>query len=243
LVQVGALRTRALTISALLLILSCKPGPGSACDTGEMRCLDAQRSIVCEGGKFVEMPCKGKAGCSTFEETTSCDISGNQPGDACAKDDEGVAVCAGENAMLACRSRRFEAVPCRGSKGCELVAGRATCDQSIAEPGEACKKPDAKACSVDKLQVLSCHDGSMREQYACRGEAGCSAEGGKLLCDQTVAKLGDTCDKDLDGHVACSEDKKSLVICNGEKFVTSETCKPATRCVVSGRATSCAKAP
>jgi hypothetical protein len=225
----------------LLLTLSCKPGPGSSCDVGEARCLDAKRSIVCEDGKFVETPCKGKAGCSTMQETTSCDISGNQPGDVCVNSDEGVAVCAGADAMLVCHDRKFEKVPCRGSRGCESVAGQANCDQSIAEPGEACKKPNAKACSVDKGSVLSCSDGSMHELYWCRGEAGCSAQGGKLSCDQTVAKLGDACDKGLDGHVACSEDKKSLVTCNGDKFVPSEKCRPGTACTVSGQSTSCAK--
>jgi hypothetical protein len=225
----------------LVLTLSCKPGPGSSCDVGEARCLDAKRSIVCEDGKFVETPCKGKAGCSTIQETTSCDISGNQPGDVCVNSDEGVAVCAGVDAMLACHGRKFEKVPCRGSRGCESVAGQANCDQSIAEPGEACKKPNAKACSVDKSRVLSCSDGAMREQYWCRGEAGCSAVGGKLSCDQTVAKLGDACDKGLDGHVACSEDKKSLITCNGDKFVPSEKCRPGTACTVSGQSTSCAK--
>jgi hypothetical protein len=235
------LKTFALSLAALLLTLSCKPAPGSSCDAGEARCLDAKRSIVCEDGKFVETPCKGKGGCSTLRETTSCDISGNQPGDVCAKSDEGVAVCAGSDAMLACHGQKFEKVPCRGARGCESVAGQANCDQSVAEPGEACKAPNAKACSLDKRRVLSCIDGSLREQYECRGEAGCSAQGGKLTCDQTIAKLGDACDKGLDGHVACSEDRKALIICNGEKFVASEKCKPGTACTVSGQSTSCAK--
>jgi hypothetical protein len=225
----------------LLLTLSCKPGPGSSCDVGEARCLDSRRSIVCEDGKFVETPCKGKAGCITVQETTGCDISGNQPGDVCVKSDEGVAVCAGADAMLACHGRKFERVPCRGSRGCEMVAGQANCDQSIAEPGEACKKQNAKACSVDKSRVLSCDDGRMHEQYWCRGEAGCSAAGGKLSCDQTIAKLGDACDKGLDGHVACSEDKKALITCNGDSFVPSEKCKAGAVCTVSGQSTSCAR--
>ena len=229
-----------LTVS-VLLTLSCKPGPGSSCDVGEARCLDQKRALVCDDGKFVEAPCKGKAGCSTVQETTTCDISGNQPGDVCSKADEGVAVCAGDSAMLACHGRKFENVPCRGARGCESVAGQANCDQSIAAVGEACKKPNAKACSVDKRRVLSCTDGSLREQYECRGDAGCSAEGGKLACDQTVAKLGDACDKGLDGHIACSEDRKALITCNGERFVASEKCKSGTVCTVSGQSTSCAK--
>ncbi len=227
--------------AAFTFLVGCKPGPGSSCDVGEARCLDARRELVCDDGKFVETPCKGKGGCTTIQEATSCDISGNQPGDPCAKADEGVAVCADERAMLACHARQFTKVACRGPRGCELVGKQANCDQSVAEVGEACKKAGASACSVDNSRVLTCRDGSMVELYRCRGENQCSSAAGKLACDQTVAKLGDTCDKTLSGHVACSEDKKSLITCQNERFVASEKCKPGTVCTVSGQSTSCAK--
>ncbi len=226
---------------ALLGLFSCKPGPGSSCDPHEARCLDAKRALICDDGKFVETPCKGKAGCCTVQERTTCDISGNQPGDVCSQGDEGVAVCAGDDAMLACHSRKYERVGCRGPRGCEMLGAQCNCDQSIAEVGEACKKQNAKACSVDKTQVLSCTDGRMTAQYQCRGEGQCSSAGGKLACDQTVAKLGDICDKSLSGHIACSEDKKSLITCQAERFVPSEKCKPGTVCTVSGQSTKCEK--
>ena len=225
----------------LLFLGACKPGPGSSCNAHEARCLDARRALVCDDGKLVEAPCKGKAGCSTVQETTTCDISGNQPGDVCSKADEGVAVCAGEHAMLACHGRRFESVPCRGRRGCEMVAGQPNCDQSVAEVAEPCKKENAKACSADMKQVLTCKDGRMSAQYECRGDGHCSAEGGKLACDQTSARLGDVCDKALNGHIACSEDKKSLITCQHEEFVPSEKCKPGTLCTVSGQSTKCEK--
>ena len=111
----------------------------------------------------------------------------------------------------------------------------------VAGVGEACKKQNAKACSVDKTQVLSCTDGHMASQYFCRGEGQCNSAGGKLACDQTVAKLGDPCDKTLSGHIACSEDKKSLITCQAERFVPSEKCKAGTVCTVSGQSTKCEK--
>ena len=237
--SVSCVRSWCLALLGLATLASCKPGPGSSCDPHEARCLDGQRAIICDDGKFLETPCKGKAGCSTIRESTTCDVSGNQPGDACASGDEGVAVCTGDDAMLACHGRKFERVPCRGPKGCETVAGQPNCDQSVAELGEACKKPNAKACSTDKAQVLSCSNGRMTAQYACRGEGQCSSAAGKLACDQTVAKLGDSCDKALSGHVACSEDKKSLITCQNERFVPSEKCKPGTLCTVSGQSTKC----
>jgi hypothetical protein len=230
-----------LGLAGLWLLASCKPAPGGKCDAGEVRCLDAMRSLVCDDGLFVEVPCRGKGGCVTIQETTSCDISRNQPGDRCGKVDEGAAVCAGDRAMLACHSGKFETVPCLGPKGCELSAGQPHCDQSVATSGDACKKENAKACSADGGRVLACKLGRMSELYECRGEKRCSAEAGKLACDQTVAQLGDSCDKGLHGHIACSLDKQALLECQGERFVSSERCKAGTKCMVSGQSTKCDK--
>lgn len=219
----------------------CKAAPGGSCRADEARCLDEQRALVCDPEllTFVETPCKGKAGCTTAHERTACDVSGNAPGDPCSKADDGVAVCVGSDAMLACRQRKFEHVPCRGPRGCTMSGDHASCDQSVAEPGEACKKPGAQACSADGTEVLACVEGKMAPQYWCRGEGRCRAAGGKLSCDQSVARLGDRCDAKLSGHVACSEDKRALIACQGERFTASETCRPGTRCSVLGSATKC----
>jgi hypothetical protein len=120
-----------------------------------------------------------------------------------------------------------------------MLGNQANCDQSVAEAGEVCKKENAKACSADRAQVLSCRDGRLSVLYQCRGEGQCSSAGGKLACDQTVARVNDACDKALQGHVACGEDKKALVICQGEHFVPSERCKAGTLCAVNGQSTSC----
>ncbi|HVY29226.1 MAG TPA: hypothetical protein VHB79_21855 [Polyangiaceae bacterium] len=228
---------------ALLSFWGCKPGPGSSCDAHEARCLDAKRAIVCDDGKFVETPCKGKGGCATDPQLqrTSCDISGNEPGDPCSGGNEGVAVCQGEQAMLSCHGRKYESVPCHGPKGCQMLGDQANCDQSVAEPGDACKKDNAKACSVDGSQVLSCKDGRMTALYLCRGDLHCSSAGGKLACDQTIAMAGDVCDKTLAGSTACSIDKKALLTCQSERFAAPEKCKPGTTCTVSGQSTKCEK--
>jgi hypothetical protein len=220
---------------------SCKPAPGRSCRVNEARCLDPKRELVCDPEllTFIEMPCKGKAGCVTAEERTSCDVSGNAEGDPCSKADEGIGVCAGSDAMLACHDRKFERVPCRGPRGCAMLGEQPSCDQSIAEAGESCKKAGAQACSVDGNQVLLCSEGKLTMQYVCRGQGRCSSTGGKLSCDQTIARLGDGCDKKLSGHIACSEDKKALITCQNERFVSSEKCKPGTLCSVLGQSTKC----
>lgn len=228
-----------LTVFALLA-LACKPGPGSACEPGELRCLDSRRALACQDGKLIETPCRGRGGCLTLQETTTCDISGNQPGDVCVSSDEGVAVCASDDAMLSCRAGTLVRVPCRGAKGCETLGGRTSCDQSVAKPRDACSGGD-KACSADGHSVLGCAAGAMSELYRCRGQQGCAAAGGKLSCDQTIAQQGDACDRGLDGHVACSLDRKALLRCDGARFVPSEKCKPGTVCTVSGQSTSCAR--
>src|SRR6187431_2059050 len=91
-----------LSLIAALWLISCKPAVGSSCDKGEARCLDAKRELVCQAGHFIESPCNGPGGCRLTDKGTSCDFSGNQPGDPCSADDEGAAVCSNKAFMLAC---------------------------------------------------------------------------------------------------------------------------------------------
>ena len=79
----------------------------------------------------------------------------------------------------------------------------------------------------------------MTELYQCRGDGKCRSQAGKLACDQTVAKIGDRCDKVLAGHIACSEDQKALILCKDERFVASEACRAGSRCTVNGQSTKC----
>jgi hypothetical protein len=201
--------------------------------------LDAATALSCSDGTFTQVPCRGKRGCLSQDGKTSCDISGNHAGDRCSRDDQGVAVCASPSEMLACRGGTFVTVPCRGPNGCEMVGEQPRCDQSVAELGEACNPAGAKACSPDEARVLACADGRMTDLYRCRGDGKCRASGGKLACDQTVAQLGDRCDKALSGHIACSADRKALITCRDERFVPSEKCKAGTVCTVNGQSTKC----
>lgn len=201
--------------------------------------MDASTALLCSDGTYTEVPCRGKKGCESRDGKTSCDISGNRAGDRCSLDDTGVAVCASASDMLVCRGEAFTSVPCRGPKGCEMVGEQARCDQSVAERGEACKPAGAKACAVDQTAVLICAEGRMTELYQCRGVGKCWSQAGKLACDQTVAKLGDHCDKALSGHIACSEDRRALITCKDERFVASEKCRRGTTCTVTGQSTKC----
>jgi hypothetical protein len=227
---------------ALLSLANCKPSAGSSCEKGEARCLDAKRELICQAGSFIESPCKGPGGCRLTEKGTSCDFSGNQAGDPCSADEEGAASCSNKAGMLACHGGRYALVPCRGARGCVNAEGRALCDTSIAEPGDACQGDNLKACSADGSQVLICKQHTMQRFYQCRGASGCASSGGKLTCDTSVAKLGDACDKKLEGQAfSCTPDGREILVCKGGAFVLDETCKVGQKCRSVGSSTKCEK--
>lgn len=237
------LRQTLLLIVVVVLSVGCKPRVGSSCEKGEARCLDGQRELICQAGKFVETACKGPAGCTANEKGTNCDFSGNKPGDPCSLDEDGAAICSGHDVMVACHGGRYALVPCRGALGCSNAEGRALCDGSLAEPGDPCRGENVKACSVDSTQVLICKQGVMQRFYQCRGKGGCTSQANKLTCDTSLARLGDACDQKLEGQAfACTPEKTAVLSCKGGAFVLEQSCKSGQVCEVNGTTTEC-KAP
>ena len=144
--------------------------------------------------------------------------------------------------MLACHGGHYALVPCRGSRGCVNAEGRALCDTSLAEPGDVCHDENLKACSGDGSQVLICKQGTMQRFYLCRGAAGCASGAGKLSCDTSIAKLGDACDKKLEGQAfSCTPDAGEILVCKGGAFALDQTCKAGQKCQIVGSSTQCAK--
>lgn len=227
-------------VSSLFLVLlalssACKPGPGSSCDKGEARCVDKKSQLVCQKGSYIQAPCKGPRGCGLSPSGVSCDISGNQAGDACSTDEEGASACNDPKTRIVCTGGKFVATTCRGPKGCETQEGRPLCDVSVAEPGDACRDADkTKACSVDGKQYLACKDGKMTMEFQCLGPGGCKSEGGKLGCDMSMARDKDPCTAEMEGKHACNADKSSIVVCKGGKFVIDEECKSGATCNAEG---------
>jgi hypothetical protein len=223
------------------LALACKPGPGSSCEKGEARCLDAQRQIVCQDGVYIETPCRGPHGCAQDVAGTSCDISKNRPGDPCSLDEEGSAACSDNKTMIACRTGKYVAVTCGGPNGCERQGNRSLCDRSVAPLGDDCDSDGIKACSRDSTQVLSCRDGKMATLLECRGPRGCVSVGGKLDCDISLAAEDDPCEPKLEGHIACTPEREAMVRCHGGRFVLEEKCKKGRSCLTEGTASRCEK--
>jgi hypothetical protein len=221
--------------------VACKADVGSRCDQGESRCLDATRALVCQNGRFIETPCRGKAGCRLEVDRTACDVHGDRPGDACSSDEEGAAVCIDPKSMLACHQGKYVTVACRGTRGCSEEGGHADCDETIAESGEACAQEGKKACSADGKSVLACASGQTEARYQCRGARGCNVTQGKIDCDVSVARLGDACDTQFEGTYACVEDATAIVRCVNGRFEPDETCKHGLRCQAEPGTTRCGK--
>jgi hypothetical protein len=232
---------RAVLLALGGLLVACRPSVGGACEKGEARCLDASRALACEQGHFIETPCRGPKGCVASEQSIACDIDKNRSGDRCSLDEEGSAVCQDGQHLLACHGGTYQAVPCRGPRGCVLESGHALCDTSVGVAGEACRDEGKKCCAEDKSAVLSCKERRLSTLYTCRGPRGCIASGSKLDCDMSMALESDPCDPRLEGHIACNGERTATLVCKGSKFVLDEKCKPSMGCFAEDNQTQCRK--
>jgi hypothetical protein len=227
--------------ASIALASSCKPQPGSSCAKGEARCFDEHNQLACESGEFVQTPCKGPGGCVMQADGSHCDITKNEAGDRCSKDDEGAAMCASAGQMLVCHAGKYLKMDCRGEHGCSTAVGRTVCDSSVAKEGDACRDGMTKACDVDGARVLSCKSGQMRLAYECRGPDGCKVVSEKLECDMSVAAVGDLCGADMAGQHACSAERASIVICKDGHFAVDEPCRNGEKCIDEGETIKCGK--
>lgn len=148
------------------------PGTGSACSA------DKKSLLECAGGKFsVKWPCRGPDGCKDAGGgQLFCDFSIAEPGDACGA--EGAACSVDRKQMLDCKDGKFTLRShCRGPEGCKDAGDTLTCDQSLAEVGDACDQDDA-ACRADGKALLECKDGKFAVTRDCR----CTVDGGSVGC-------------------------------------------------------------
>ena len=51
-------------VFAVVLVAACKPKPGAKCKKeGETKCVGDKAALVCAGGKWEALPCRGLNGC------------------------------------------------------------------------------------------------------------------------------------------------------------------------------------
>jgi hypothetical protein len=181
---VRAIRALSQIACALAAATAChhEPGPGDECKPSDIRCVKPHTELACQKGVFVPVPCKGPAGCKEDGKHLACDVTGNAEGDACSTDEEGAAICIGEQRRITCRGGKQNIDFCRGDKGCKSEAGAIRCDQSKGEPADPCSG-QTHACSADGKAVLGCRGGKLAFSASCPGEGGCTISQGKVDCD------------------------------------------------------------
>jgi hypothetical protein len=88
------------------------------------------------------------------------------------------------------------------------------------KPGDDCTETPGSC--LDKTSHLVC----VNKKYileTCQGKGGCNDEGKTLLCDNSMAHIGDGCDHD--GERACSTDGTAELRCRDSKMQTEWNCR------------------
>jgi len=161
---------------------------------------------------------------------------GKRAGGSCKP---GESLCVDKDNALSCQAGKLVPVGCHGPLGCTRFGERASCDDSIAAPGDACigLTEEEFACSADRRRALLCKAGRFAPHLECRGKGGCTLLGQQISCDTSVAARGDPCK--VQGASACTEDQKELVVCRDGKFVAYRHCRGQYGCYTKGDAPAC----
>jgi hypothetical protein len=239
------IRTDLLAIAGIAMTLvACKPKAGASCKT-ELKeaCTGDKQALACHDGRWEEMTCRGPGGCSKSGSDFVCDQSIAEEKDVCNVVD--VHLCtADKKAMLECgRNRRWSFVQaCLGARGCSLADRKVTCDNSVANVGDTCTEEEDYACTADGNSALVCKSGKFAVASNCKGKNRCrvggdKASGFKVECDDSIAVVGEPCERE--GHYACAPDEKSIVRCKDKKFVADDKCKKNDKCAVKGEQVGC----
>lgn len=227
------------SLALIALVASgCGPAVGDECQAGQSACLDGTTELSCQNGVMIATPCRGAAGCTAQNNIVSCDISGNQTGDACSTDDTERGACSADRqTMVMCQAGAYKSLPCRGANHCQQQGPyRAVCDVSIANVNDECEGDEA-ACSADGQSMLSCVNGRMTAGSLCRGANHCQVQGRRINCDASVSAVGDTCT--ADSGASCSADGLNLMHCVDGHIAVQSPCRGPQHCRISGNSIDC----
>lgn len=87
------------------------------------------------------------------------------------------------------------------------------------------------ACSADGSRALACAAGHFALWRACRGPEACRVIDGKdVQCDTSLGQEGDPCGKA--GTYACSQDRKTMLVCNGSTLAAASSCSGPGGCQI-----------
>jgi SCP-2 sterol transfer family protein len=149
--------------------------------------------------------------------------------DKCA---DGAAWCASTSELVVCSKTAKASYPCRGARGCASGAAVA-CDVTGNAAGEACRAEDAPRCGGARL--FRCELGRLKVSE-CRGPRGCTA-GEPPACDQSLAAAGAECE--VADSVACSDDRKALLVCREGRFEREASCDGGDGCRLAAGPPQC----
>jgi hypothetical protein len=229
---------RVLAASAVVTLLpACrhKPAARESCKAaGQLVCAGTHVAFECEAladGRsvtWIEIPCKGSAGCSRHGNVDECDDTKAVSGDPCPRGTPLDYACTPDRAQaLVCRDGRFGLWrQCRGSEGCQVVEGRnVRCDTSLGEPSDPCAQKGTYACSADRQSMLVCDGTTLTPASSCRGPDGCriQRDGNRVDCDDSVAMEGDFCEEAR--RIACSTDRKAELVCQSNRYERKRECR------------------
>jgi hypothetical protein len=246
----------AVAAAAALCVAACrdKPAPGRACRVlDQLVCASGDRALLCEptgaaraGGAsgtttWEEVPCKGARGCSRKGDVDECDDTIAAEGDVCPSNPPLDYACTVDRKnALVCKDGLYGLWrSCRGPDGCQVEGGRnVRCDTTLGEVGDPCAQQGTYACSTDARSMLLCDGSVLGPASSCRGPGGCRVqrETRKVECDDALAQEGDPCDQPK--RIACAEDRKSELSCQGSKYVKKRDCHH-TDCRLEGSELFC----
>lgn len=236
------------SFAALVVVTSslagCKPKAGGSCkaETKEV-CVDDKHALACHDGHWEELRCRGANGCTKPASGENvCDQSTADDKEACNLADD--YVCAADKkGMLQCVRNKWTFVQtCLGERGCAMADKKVTCDNSVANLGDACREEEDYGCAPDKKAAVVCRGGKFVQTSLCKGPKGCRITGTKdsgfkVECDDSVAAAGDNCEKEE--HYTCSADERAILKCKAKKFEVEEKCKPKDKCQIRGGQVGC----
>lgn len=240
------MKREVLLLTAVLAVAAlgaCKPKVGGSCkiETKEV-CIEDKKALACHDGKWEEMSCKGPDGCSKASGESVCDQSVAEDKDVCNLADD--YVCTGDKkGMLQCTKNKWTLVQsCLGDRACVMEKKKVTCDNSIANVGDDCREEEDYACTPDRKAALACRGSKFVQANLCKGPKGCRVTGAKeqgfkVECDDSIANVGDACEKEE--HFACATDERAILKCKGKKFESEEKCKPKEKCQIRGGSVGC----
>jgi hypothetical protein len=231
-----------LIVAPVVLFAGCKAKEGGECKVeSKLTCEDPKSALACHTGKWEKELCKGPKGCVQKGSDSECDHTTAESGDVCTVAEDH-SCSADKKSMVRCVKNHYVTVEsCLGPGGCARGDKEATCDNSAAAAGDPCTQEGDLACALDGKSTVSCKGGKMAQGLPCKGPKGCTVAGTAVRCDDALSDLNDPCmatpGKD---HYACAQDAKSLLKCDGGKFVQSDKCTGQKTCKLLGDVFGCA---